>query len=187
MFRRIGVAGVFAIVVCGPWFQVRAASAQGAWLDVPFIKQTEDGCGSASLAMVMQYWLAQEAKPVDSRAKEETIQRAIFSPEAHGIYASAMKRYLERNGFRAFAFAGDMEMLQHHVEKGRPLIVALEPERGTPLHYEVVVGVDPRAKIVLVNDPATRKLLKQDEAVFAKQWKATGNWTLLAVPGESAH
>src|ERR1043165_5812507 len=31
--------------------------ASGVWLDVPFIKQEKDGCGAASIAMVMQYWL----------------------------------------------------------------------------------------------------------------------------------
>ena len=40
-----------------------------------------------------------------------------------------------------------------------------------------------RAKnLVLVNDPAERKLLQRDLSTFEKEWKGTGNWTLLAVP-----
>ncbi len=172
-------------MVCGPQLLLRAATAQGVWLDVPFIRQVEDGCGSASLAMVMQYWQGKQARAATPASDAATIQRALYSPGAHGIYAKEMKQYLEQHGFRAFTVAGDRALLLHHLEKGRPLIVALEPEKGTPLHYVVVVGLEPAEKLVLLNDPQQRKLLKQDEAVFANQWKATGNWTLLAVPVES--
>jgi hypothetical protein len=34
----------------------------------------------------------------------------------------------------------------------------------------------------MVNDPAQRKLLKQERSKFEKQWSAAGKWTLLAVP-----
>jgi hypothetical protein len=34
----------------------------------------------------------------------------------------------------------------------------------------------------LLNDPARRKLLKQDRSDFEKEWSATGQWTLLALP-----
>jgi len=33
---------------------VRCPDAR-VWLDVPFVKQEKDGCGAASIAMVMQY------------------------------------------------------------------------------------------------------------------------------------
>ncbi|MDE3201650.1 MAG: C39 family peptidase [Acidobacteriota bacterium] len=187
MVRRSFIAGVLACTVCGLWFLPQAVCAQGVWLNVPFIRQVEDGCGSASLAMVMQYWQGKLGAAVTPAADAVAIQHALYAPRAHGIYATAMKQYLEQHGFRAFAVAGDLALLQHHLEKGRPLIVALEPEKGTPLHYVVVVGLEPEQKVVLVNDPQLRKLLKQDESVFAKQWKATGNWTLLAVPVESKH
>ena len=38
------------------------------------------------------------------------------------------------------------------------------------------------ANIYVLNDPARRKLLKQDRSDFEKQWTATGKWTLLALP-----
>ena len=187
MFRRLLLAGALASLVCGPGLVARAASAQGVWLNVPFVKQTEDGCGSASLAMVMQYWLGQQGRAPTPAADAAVIQRALLSPTAHGIYASAMARYLKQNGFQAFTVTGDMDTLRHHLEKGRPLIVALQPVAAAPLHYVVVVGTEPERKLVLVNDPAQRKLLKQDAAVFMEQWKAASNWMLLAVPVESSH
>jgi len=50
------------------------------------------------------------------------------------------------------------------------------------LHYVVVVGVDPEQNVVLLNDAAQRKLLKQERGSFEKEWSAAGRWTLLALP-----
>lgn len=154
----------------------------GVWIDVPFIKQEKNGCGSASIAMVMQYWLKQQGRATDAgEADAIEIQRALYSPGADGIYASAMKRYLQEHGFRAFSFRGEWSDFDDQIGKGRPLIVALkQPGAGSSLHYVVVAGVD--RDFVFVNDPAQRKLLKQERPGFEKQWSATDNWTLLALP-----
>src|SRR5215472_8795925 len=160
-----------------------SAAAPGVWLDVPFIKQEKDGCGAASIAMVMQYWSKQKAQPAHASADPVAIQRALFSSREHGIRASDMERYFQQHGFQTFAFTGTWDDLKQHLEKGRPLIVALKPsalERS--LHYVVVVGADPEQGIVYLNDAAERKLLKQERSTFEKQWSAAGRWTLLAVP-----
>lgn len=164
-----------------------AAAQSGVWLDVPFVKQEKDGCGAASIAMVMQYWLKQQEKPADAIAPEE-IQRVLYSREAHGIRASDMEKYFQDHGFRAFAFQGTKEDLKKHLEKGRPLIVALKPAAGSSEnHYVVITGLDWQNDIVMMNDPAQRKLLKQDWPSFEKQWSAMGKWTLLAVPQPALH
>jgi hypothetical protein len=46
----------------------------------------------------------------------------------------------------------------------------------------LVTGVDEKQQIVLVNDPARRKLLPISRSDFEKSWDATNRWTLLAVP-----
>ncbi len=156
-----------------------AAERPGVWLDVPFVKQGKNGCGAASIAMVMQYWNRQEGNVAGVDA--ERIQRALYSHQAHGVYASAMERYFEQHGFRTFAFRGEWKDLREHLEKGRPLIVALNTGHGN-LHYVVVTGLDWQQGVVIKNDPAERKLLKQERSNFEKEWIATGSWTLLAVP-----
>lgn len=166
---------------------VFAADLNGLWLDVPFVKQEKDGCGAASIAMVMQYWQRQQGQAVGPNAESVNILHALHSETAHGIYASDMQRYFQQNGYRAFAFAGEWADLQRQLEKGRPLIVALKPGSRQPLHYVVVAGLDQEQKIVLLNDPAQRKLLKEDNSTFAQEWKVAGYWTLLAVPETSAH
>jgi ABC-type bacteriocin/lantibiotic exporter with double-glycine peptidase domain len=161
-----------------------AANLPGVWLDVPFVKQEKDGCGAASIAMVMQYWQRQQGGGSASQDSDAIqIQHVLYSAKARGIYASDMERYFREKGFRTFTIRGEWEDLKQHLDKGRPLIVALKPAGGgTPLHYVVVTGLDQEQEIVRVNDPAQRKLLKQDRSAFEREWSAAGKWTLLAVP-----
>ena len=170
------ICSIFFCVIC-------AAQNSGVWLDVPFVRQEKNGCGAASIAMVMQYWQQQPGRAEIAGSGMGTIQQAIYSRGARGTYASDMERYFQGHGFRTFTFPGRWDDLKQHLEKGRPLIVALKslPTEDT-LHYVVVTGIDWQQNVVLVNDAAQRKLLKEDRNSFEKQWSAVGNWTLLALP-----
>ncbi len=186
MLGRIIRSAVVLLGVCAP---VLAADLPGVWLDVPFVKQEKDGCGAASVAMVMQYWQRQQGQGATADSDEAQIQHALYSARAHGIYASDMERYFEDNGFRTFTIRGEWEDLKQHLDKGRPLIVALKPVAlkspgGGPLHYVVVTGME--QDIIMVNDPAQRKLLKRDRSEFEQEWSAAGKWTLLALPQAEA-
>ena len=178
MFGWMGKGIAATLILCG----CLTAGTAGVWLDVPFIRQKKEGCGSASVAMVMQYWLGQQALPTGESAQEPAIFQALYSPESHGILASDMEGYLQKQGFDTFAFRGTWQLLRQHLEKGRPLLVALKPSAGAPLHYVVVAGMDSESGLVMMNDPSGRKLLKQERKGFEKQWESAGNWTLLAVP-----
>jgi len=177
--RGMTVTVAVILLVCGVVF---AADPPGVWLDVPFVKQDKDGCGASSIAMVMQYWQQQQDRSGNPSAEVAQIQRALYSDAAHGIYASDMERYFQQNGYVAFTFSGEWADLKQHLEKGRPLIVALKPGSMLPLHYVVVAGLDEKRQLVLLNDPAQRKLLKEDRSRLEKEWQAAGRWTLLAVP-----
>ncbi|MDE3189051.1 MAG: C39 family peptidase [Acidobacteriota bacterium] len=172
------------LCLCGIAF---AGNIAGVWLDVPFVKQEREGCGAASIAMVMQYWQQHQGQPMTPDAQALHILRALHSDDAHGILASDMVRYFQQNGYRTFTFSAEWADLGRQLEKGRPLIAALKPDAGSSLHYVVVAGVDPGHQLVLLNDPAQRKLLKEDKSTFEREWKATGHWTLLAVPVATSH
>ena len=162
---------------------VLASPPPGVWIDVPFVAQTLDGCGSASISMLMQYWAHKGGPNTPDAADPERIQKALFSPSEKGIPASAMREYFQKSGYRTFAFAGKWEDLVHHVKQGRPLIVSLRastPSRA--LHYVVVVGIDPERNDVFINDPAQQKMLRISRQGFESEWNPTHNWTLLAVP-----
>ncbi|KAA6457198.1 hypothetical protein DYQ86_22945 [Acidobacteria bacterium AB60] len=155
------------------------------WLDVPFVHQPAEGCGAASIAMVMQYWAAQQKAEASADSDVAAIQRALYSREAHGIKASAMQQYLTAHGYRVFAIQGTWADLEEHLSKGRPLIAAIRPEDQRELHYVVIDGVDSDRGLVMMNDPGERKLLTEERARFEKDWSATHNWLLLAVPSSA--
>src|SRR6516164_8312548 len=99
------------LCLCGVFLR---AQSPGVWVDVPFIKQEKNGCGAASIAMVMQYWLQQQRQDPNpaTEADADAIQRALYSEKAHGIRASDMERYFQQHGFRTFAFQGAWDDLR---------------------------------------------------------------------------
>jgi predicted double-glycine peptidase len=152
-----------------------------SWLDVPFVQQVKAGCGSAAVAMVVEYWARQFPNLDQARADAEKIDRLLPATSPKGIRGEALKQYLDQRGFQAFLFEGEISDLQNHFAKGRPVIVCLAPNGNHGLlHYAVVVGLDDKS--VWLNDPARGKLFREDTGQFASEWKRTGGWALLAVP-----
>lgn len=182
----ISVAGrsvallLFAAVAC-------AETPPAIWINVPFVHQPKDGCGAASIAMVMDYWAAQRGVAAGAESDVFQIQRQLYVPRQHGIPASSMQQYLRRHGFLAFALNGSWNDLEQQLGKGRPLIAAIKPPGQSELHFVVIDGIDPVHALVTMNDPAERKLLTQQRAGFEKEWSATHNWMLLAVPAPTPH
>lgn len=172
-----------SVLLAASWLVAQTPAA--LWIDVPFVAQPREGCGAASLSMVMQYWAGKQGIAAGPDSNVAEIQRALFSPREHGIPAGSMGQYLRQHGFQAFAFPGKWDDLVDQITKGRPLIVALRPEGQRDLHYVVIDGVDTARELVTMNDPADRKLLNEERARFEKDWSATHNWTLLAVPAQN--
>ncbi len=139
----------------------RDSAPKALWIDVPFVHQPREGCGAASLAMVMQYWAQQQGRVATGRQRCCSIQRQLYSPAKHGILASSMTTYLRAHGFKVFALNGRWSDLETQLAKGRPLIVALRPQAQRELHYVVVDGIDPARGLVMMNDPEERKLLSK--------------------------
>ena len=179
--RRFPLAPILVLAV-GLGSVAAGAESSGVWLDVPFVKQKRNGCGAASISMVMQYWIRNGARIPQDGADASLIERALYSRDAKGIFGSSMRDYFERAGFRTFVLQAKWSDLEQHLRKGRPLIVCLRENSSGPLHYVVVAGLDGQHGFVLVNDPARRKLLKLDRTSFEEGWSATQDWTLLALP-----
>jgi ABC-type bacteriocin/lantibiotic exporter with double-glycine peptidase domain len=153
-------------------------------LDVPFVKQSKNLCGPACIAMVLQYWGQPgngEAAGVPERISIQEIAKALDIRSGLGTRGSQMQRYFSTLDYQSFSFQGEWDDVANHLAKGRPLIVALGG-RGILGHYVVLVGWNSEERVVLVNDPARRKLLKLDQRSFEKSWEQTSRWTLLALP-----
>ncbi len=176
------ILGLLVIFAAGAGLALAAETA-GIWIDVPVVAQSKDGCGSASISMVMKYWEKKDGYAGRPSPDPEKIQAALFSPAAGGIPASRMQQYFQQSGYCVFVFQGELGDLKHHLEQGRPLIVSLKasgPRR--PLHYVVVVGIDSERGYIFVDDPAQQKMLRISRKGFESEWSYTRNWTLLALP-----
>ena len=184
---RSVLSALLLTVVASVVMQAAPSETAGVWLEVPFIKQTEEGCGSAAIAMLLRYWEAQGMAVSPGRDDAEAIQKELYSRKAHGIFASDMQRYLADSGLRAFTVRGEWGELREHLTHGRPLIISLQPARAhAALHYVVAAGMDWQHEAVFLNDPARGKLLRVERQEFEKQWSAARNWMLLAVPAKGA-
>lgn len=178
---------MFLTLFLGWTVQSAPQESAGVWLDVPFVKQSEDGCGSAAISMILQYWNAHGVRIDTQRANAAAIQKQLYSRKARGIFASDMENYLKTSGFQVFVLDGSWTDLQEHLKQGRPLIVSLQPgQANSPLHYVVVTGIDWQRDAVFIHDPARGKLLRVERADFEKQWRPNRNWMLLAVPEKAA-
>jgi ABC-type bacteriocin/lantibiotic exporter with double-glycine peptidase domain len=178
---------LFLTLFLGRTMHAAPQESAGVWLDVPFVKQSEDGCGSAAISMVLQYWSGHGVRVDAQRSDAGAIQKRLYSRKARGILASEMEDYFSGSGFQVFLLGGSWPDLQEHLKQGRPLIVSLQPGSAkTPLHYVVVTGIDWQHDAVFVHDPARGKLLRIERSDFEKQWRSNRNWMLLAVPQKAA-
>ena len=178
---------MFLTLFLGPGVEAGPQDSAGVWLEVPFVKQSEDGCGSAAISMVLQYWSGHGVQVDADRADASAIQKQLYSRKARGIFASDLENYFHASGFRVFLLDGSWADLEEHLKQGRPLIVSLQPGSAkSPLHYVVVTGIDWQHDAVFVHDPARGKLLRIERADFEKQWRSNRNWLLLAVPPKAA-
>lgn len=160
------------------------ALATALWagpLPVPFVAQQKNGCGAASVAMVMQYWAGQRGGAVQY-PHASAVYDSLYNPALRGIPLIDMKRYLEDQGFRAYTLHGRLPDLAAHLDKGRPVIVSLKKKASGPMHFAVVTGLEPDQ--VLLNDPTRQKTTRMKLQAFEKLWRKADGWTLLAVPKE---
>jgi len=155
-------------------------SAADAPLDVPMYRQERNGCGAASLAMVMHYWAQHYSLPEDMTPDPLDLYQDLYREEVKGIRLADMREYAATHGFDAFTLQGRREDLTENLAKGRPVIVGLRKQPRGELHFAVVVGLG--SDQVWLNDPAKKKPARMKRSRFEKRWSAGGNWLLLAAP-----
>ena len=167
MNRRCAVGVLFAVFLS-------AATPQP--LAVPFIEQQKNGCGAATLAMVVHYWRGESPDP-------RAVYQRLYRPDVRGIRLADMKTYLEELGFHAFTVRGGWSEVERNLAKGRPMIVGLKTRRAGNMHFAVVIGAG--GDHVWLNDPTRRRAHRVSLDKFAKQWELADRWVLLAAPAEA--
>ena len=172
---HLGHAGALAMLL-----GVACCAAGGPPLDVPFYTQKKNGCGAASVAMLMRYWDDRRPGPPAVHPTPESVYELLYRREQKGILLADMKRYLEDMSFRVYTLRGRWEDVEEHLAKGRPLIVALKKGQASAMHFVVVTGVGD--EFVWLNDPTRRKPSRLKRPEFEKRWAFAERWMLLASP-----
>lgn len=146
-----------------------------ASIDVPFFRQSPDGCGAASVGMVVAYWSAKAGLPAED---PERIYERLHDPEAGGVALATMKTYFADAGYHVFTVRGELKDLDRQIAKQRPVIVGLRD--GRLLHFAVVSGID--SDRVRLHDPAKRAPRTMKRKKFERKWAGAESWMLLAAP-----
>jgi predicted double-glycine peptidase len=144
---------------------------------VPVIRQeSAHDCGAAALAMVLEHWGVPNAAP--------EIRRAVVASSDRGASAGGLRQFARDKGLRAFLIRGADADLVHELGAQRPVLVGLvQRYSGNQAlsHYEVVIGVNPTTRRVLLLDPGRGP--REDElASFDREWQDAGRVTLVVAP-----
>jgi ABC-type bacteriocin/lantibiotic exporter with double-glycine peptidase domain len=156
------------------------------WLmvhNVPMLHQSSDhDCGAAALAMILARWGVVTA----SGAELEVLHAVPLDPQ-HGITAGALRDLARRRGLRAFLIKGEIADLTREIGLDRPVLVGLVQRYGDDAlsHYEVVVGMNPRARRLLLFDPA-RGPREDDYDGFATEWGRADHLALVTTAADGA-
>lgn len=142
-------------------------TAEPGWVSVrgvPVEQQVEEAdCGAAAIAMVVAYWTGG-----DPRAIAASLRPA---PE-RGIAAGRLRDVARGRGLAAFIVRGELADLERELVAGRPVVVGLVKPYGRKkvlTHYEVVVGLNRRKKLVVTLDPAAG-WRSNELAAFLREW-----------------
>jgi ABC-type bacteriocin/lantibiotic exporter with double-glycine peptidase domain len=184
--RALAVAVLLAGVAAGCYrgsarsVSVGDVGREPGWVmvsGVPLIRQTSaHDCGAAALAMVLQRWGIPDA------ASE--IRRAVPAQPGHGLAAGGLRDFARGKGLRAFLINGAEDDLLWEVQMNHPVLVGLVQRYSgnqAYAHYEVVVGINPSSRHVLLLDPGNGA--REDAlSAFTQEWEGAGRLALVVAP-----
>ena len=134
-------------------------------------------CGPAALAMVLARWGIADSAP--------EIRKAVAAPDtggdSPGVSAGALRDFVRHKGLQAFLISGVQADLERELGVDRPVLVGLlQRYSGNRVyaHYEVVVGINPRRRRVLLMDPGSGPR-EDDLGAFESEWAGAGRLTLV--------
>lgn len=142
--------------------------------NVGFIKQTENYCGPATLAMAMRFWGA-------PRSVEELASQ-VYTPGKKGTLQLDLMSASRRQGMLAVPIQG-LSALLHEIAAGHPVIVFenLGLSWYPRWHYALAYGYDLREpEIILHSGPDQEKHWSMRK--FERSWMLGDYWGLVVLP-----
>lgn len=144
---------------------------------VPAVAQADEkDCGAAALAMVVARW----------RPHLDRIAIAHAVPLGAGGFRMGDLRDIARAaGLAAYAVAGDRDMIEHELSRGRAVVVGLVRPYGRYRlsHYEVVVGLHRDGRVATI-DPADGGWHVRSWDGLLAEWQPAGRPALVIVGEE---
>lgn len=188
MSLRLNILLVAAALLVAACAQFQSGSAikdvklsdKAVVLTVPVVLQDDQyDCGVAALSMILAYY----GKP---RTPEKSVPLRAKAVQDQGLKGADLEAYMVAEGFDTALFAGELSGtvrgLYYHLDRGRPLVVAMNV-LGDANHFVLVTGYDPENDWLLLQDPV-RGALVITSGQFDHAWKRARNFTLLATPGQ---
>ena len=142
------------------------------------LQEKSNDCGAAALAAVERFW-GHSASPA-------SIEAALGRTD-NRLRAGDIETHARNSGLSAYVFFGTMTDIVHELRQGRPIIVGLGKtyeDKKAISHYEVVVGYEPKKKLVLLLDPG-RGWQIDTLMGFAEEWSRSKAVTIVAFLPES--
>jgi len=142
---------------------------------VPFVPQEDQQCGPASLAMVLQ--------AAGRKVTAEELSPQVYLPGREGSLQVEMLAATRRQGLVAYPLEGGLEALYAEVAAGNPVVVLQNLGLSwLPVwHYAVVIGFDRGLGEILLHSGTTPRM-GMSAGVFARTWKRSQEWAMLALP-----
>ena len=161
-------------VVTSDRVQAQPDTTTSVRLDVPYLPQTEAMCGGAAVAMLFRYW-------GDTHADIQQFA-SLADKTAGGIAEQALVDSVARRGWQTLRFVGSIDLLGEQLHRGRPVVILIQDRPGR-YHFVVVTGVTDNG--VIVHDPAWGPSRHVAATRLLRDWKPTGFWSLLILPGNA--
>ncbi len=144
-----------------------------SFLEVPFVKQSRNFCGPASLSSVFGYY----GKHID----QEEISKVVYSPKLKGALITDLQKYAESVGFETKLIQGSTQDIRRYIDNKIPVIILVDLGKffvSVP-HYIVVVGYHEDYFIVHTGYEPNKKIREDD---LNRMWSKMGRVMLVIYP-----
>ncbi|MCP4429379.1 MAG: PA2778 family cysteine peptidase [Gammaproteobacteria bacterium] len=144
-------------------------------VDTPFFPQTENHCGPAALASILQHY--------NIGVEPDDIAGKVYTPGLAGSLQFEMVAATRIYELLPVRHDGRLESLLREINAGNPVLVMqnLGLDSIPFWHYAVVVGYDLEQQSLILRSGTEKRLVRPFDN-FERTWQRTDYWGLVIVP-----